>query len=601
MGSAISSSDFVSNCKTWRTFPWSPAQQTVKEAFEATFPGGEGWFNVGFTEGRNGAEVITREYITTWVQNELLFGPDPFLVWSGEVPLPWDTVPPPNKITAEDQLDEKQFATYSRRQLCFIVAKSLVGSETVGYQNGLKRFLFKDTNGCQPRAGVFGRVLWGLLAACSADPTLEDGQQGPLLLVAKAGKAPDEKVLQDSGWKYALADSGLRICQYDDGAAPFRGVPTVPREACQQPGDKGVGIDFMTGGSRGQAAQVSSLAFVGGAAYGNSCEMGGGQDTRLMTYMPEALALSFFLSQAGPDGKMGPPQLRQPAWILGARILFSELDGTSRFATQLQLKRDVAFSSDLVEIPMGFGNFLISNSKPLVAFKSETDEMFGEPNPSSWKLKAARTNKLWSQRSTSRFDSFSFGKQVSQWYRSISLESYASEIQPVLKKVVTSLGTGPWVAGLAWGDSQLGLLAIWMGQALAAQSWGGSGALPVDYYLYSAYTENPGSQCLLHSESACHTCLGHCKANPLPAKAYWLPGEAFMTYGNPCVADGWHVCPQKGFEDINWNYGLGHVGPLWHTIEQELSWHSGKVDRSIFDFLMDAKYVAANDPLKVPA
>ena len=37
-----------------------------------------------------------------------------------------------------------------------------------------------------------------------------------------------------------------------------------------------------------------------------------------------------------------------------------------------------------------------------------------------------------------------------------------------LKKVVKSLGVGPWGAGLSFGDSELGFLATWIGHAAAA-------------------------------------------------------------------------------------------------------------------------------------
>jgi hypothetical protein len=112
-----------------------------------------------------------------------------------------------------------------------------------------------------------------------------------------------------------------------------------------------------------------------------------------------------------------------------------------------------------------------------------------------------------------------------------------------------------WLVGLWWGDSQAGLLAIWLGHAIAQMSWadggekhessggaagsstasdgaagdgvlaegaaGGSAVpLPLDYYLYSTFTENPANQCFLLPRDRCVACMERCKENPLPASAY---------------------------------------------------------------------------------
>ena len=40
-----------------------------------------------------------------------------------------------------------------------------------------------------------------------------------------------------------------------------------------------------------------------------------------------------------------------------------------------------------------------------------------------------------------------------------------------LRALVASVGSGPWGAGLWWGDSQISLLAAWIGQAVATREW----------------------------------------------------------------------------------------------------------------------------------
>merc|ERR1719456_1750814 len=99
----------------------------------------------------------------------------------------------------------------------------------------------------------------------------------------------------------------------------------------------------------------------------------------------------------------------------------------------------------------------------------------------------ARSNRATQQRETRTESDHSFDKQVRAWYRAVALSSYAPAVQTTLKAVVTSIGTGPWGAGLWWGDSQVSLIASWVGHAAAAASW--DGALPLDYYLYFTFTE----------------------------------------------------------------------------------------------------------------
>ena len=52
---------------------------------------------------------------------------------------------------------------------------------------------------------------------------------------------------------------------------------------------------------------------------------------------------------------------------------------------------------------------------------------------------------------------------------------------PRLKKVVKSVGVGHWGAGLSFGDSTLGFLAMWIGHAAAAGQAVVSGPWLVEY------------------------------------------------------------------------------------------------------------------------
>merc|ERR1719433_921375 len=118
----------------------------------------------------------------------------------------------------------------------------------------------------------------------------------------------------------------------------------------------------MAGGLPRQATQDISARFLGGYIFGNACGLGGGQDERLMIYFPEVSALTFFLSQApGIANNQNPPQLRQPAWILGARKIMYGLDGTARFDNYESFDQNIPLTSDLASIKLGGKRFNMSS------------------------------------------------------------------------------------------------------------------------------------------------------------------------------------------------------------------------------------------------
>lgn len=186
---------FVTNADNITSFRWTTHTRTAEEAFKAAFPNDEDFWNVRFREGHSKAP-ITAKGVVSWVDEELLKGKNPFEEYHGKVPIPWTTTS--SDEVSEDQLEPGQYVGYSRRQLCYIVAQSLVGATTEGYNNGLHRFMFKWTQGgCQPQSGGFGKSWWALLAACSDDPTLKDGRQGPMIIVAQAHPVPDAQMLKE--------------------------------------------------------------------------------------------------------------------------------------------------------------------------------------------------------------------------------------------------------------------------------------------------------------------------------------------------------------------------------------------------------------------
>merc|ERR1712232_844188 len=127
------------------------------------------------------------------------------------------------------------------------------------------------------------------------------------------------------------------------------------------------------------------------------------------------------------------------------------------------------------------------------------------------------------------------------------------------------------------GDSQMGLLASWIGQAIAARTWGR--ALPMDYYIYSAFTENPGNQCFVGSREQCRACLAHCVSKPLPHSAYWMPKAAVMQDQGSCAGYP-SDCGDKGLTDVTSIYAHRSAVELWNDVEKTMRSSHGDTSKS---------------------
>jgi len=65
---------------------------------------------------------------------------------------------------------------------------------------------------------------------------------------------------------------------------------------------------------------------------------------------------------------------------------------------------------------------------------------------------------------------------------------------------VRRIGTGPWGAGVWFGDSQQYFLTVWLATTLLQR--------PVlDYYVYDHFCENPGNQCFVLGSKGCQMCI----------------------------------------------------------------------------------------------
>ena len=257
----------------------------------------------------------------------------------------------------ELRLGHGGWVAYSRRQVCYITAKSFFGGKLWNYDSGLFRLMKMCQGACDFRASFAT-----LLAACSADETLADGKQGPMILVAKANVAPEVPDVRALAEDVILESSGLRICDYDAGAGDVSNVETVPVSGCVPRSATNPGVDFMTGGLEGQVTQDISASWFGGYLFdAKACGLGGGQDERLSVYFPEVTVLAYFLSRSMPY-----PQVRQPVWFLGARNFFKNLDGTARFDSPLVLSDIPVDDRDLETITLEGASYQIDKSRCLL-------------------------------------------------------------------------------------------------------------------------------------------------------------------------------------------------------------------------------------------
>mmetsp|Transcript_10903 Transcript_10903/g.19434 ORF Transcript_10903/g.19434 Transcript_10903/m.19434 type:complete len:609 (+) Transcript_10903:33-1859(+) len=525
---------------------------------------------------------------------ELLTGESPFGGDKGSVKIP--------KGGADtDQLAWGEYVVYSRKQVCYIAANIVAGNAIPEYHSGLSRLIPPESCDKDLYKAGFKRALIGLLAACSVDPTLADGAQGPMLIVAKSTNDPSmaPKLSSDEAKATTLRHAGLRTCRFRDGSSNnerLGSIPQSPSSSC----DPAANIDFMRDGNNlhGQAIVDITAAWIGGyvLAQGGCGGFDGGQDERLMTFMPEVMTLSFFLSARPSPQSSAGVSLLVPAYVLGARKIFSGFDGTSRDAGpdfnagKPKVYSAVPLKSDLLTITVNGHERLISQASPFLGFQSINQES-GLAN----KVPTARLNQNPIQ--IDMDGEFGFPKQVAAWYNAVSLTSWHPDMHAILKKTVVAIGTGPWGSGVWWGNSQIFFLAMWMGQALSASSWGET--LPLDYNIYSSFTENPSNQCLVHAKDACRACLRACDNDgaagpPFTELRYccmepaaWIPSPGLFD-GKPCIPEAnYTACGTRGLAEVYDRYVDKSVAELWNDLEAYIA-YMFPVTKTVFDTLFGA-------------
>jgi len=348
-----------------------------------------------------------------------------------------------------------QVVAITQRQLAFIVSNVIMGND-IGTGNGLTATIHRCS---QKGTSAFVYSLLSLLAVLSQE--LASGAQGTTLI----GTTPKA---QDGSWKQRLESSYLQ-------------APVVHRE------DGGyVQSDFMSGGVAGQALTDIAGTVVGGGA--QLCDLANSQDESLVQFYSEVLAFVFFAS----PGKMLPV----PWTLLGARRYMGELTGESAASGPVKdrcghiaqvnwLNQGIAHNSKSVRVN-GAYRYVADSAFVAVASKCSAASH-------SCPLAQAVNNNCDSQRRHAEAD-------IGHWYQAFESTMYAEPVQEAFTGIVRRIGTGPWGAGVWFGDSQQYFLAVWLATALL-------GRTALDYYVYDHFCENPANQCFVLGSAGCSTCI----------------------------------------------------------------------------------------------
>jgi len=249
------------------------------------------------------------------------------------------------------------------------------------------------------------------------------------------------------------------------------------------------------GGSRtpGQALTDIAGAVVGGGA--QLCELANSQDESLVQFYSEVLAFSFFRNH----GEMVP----SPWSLLGARRYLGDISGQTTadppLRNQAGMIKDKDWLNEAImqatrQVPIGIMGVQETVSIADSAFVAVASYAWWIPDPNGCTHEEALNNNCAAQRRH-------FEEDIGMWYQAYAASMYEDIFQDAFRRVVRRIGTGPWGAGVWWGDSQMYFLVVWLASSLV-------GNVELDYYVYDHFVENAGNQCLvLGGPQKCQECI----------------------------------------------------------------------------------------------
>lgn len=369
-----------------------------------------------------------------------------------------------------------QVVALTQQQLAFIIANALMGNSIPAMGDGLSAALERCSSRSPQRSYVYS--LLSVLAVLSQE-LASPGDQGSLLVGLTPRKA-------DASWHARLTNGSLQ-------------APTVCVQIGSNASQCGL-ADFMAGGTPLQALTDIAGNDVGGGA--QLCDVANSQDESLVQFYGEVLAFSFFVG--------GGAMLPVPFTLLGARRYLSNIGGETslgppyfsscgRIPTQNWLNEDISANTVSVLLQGSQVSEPIAASS-FVAVASVCTACNGKSGCSNNDV--VNNNCDYQRRH--------LDDDVTRWIQVYDVTMYAQQAQVAFKAVVQRAGTGPWGAGLWFGDSQQYFLAVWLASSLIS-------GLSLDYYVYDLFCENGGNQCFVLGQSGCAACLASAKRSSLQA------------------------------------------------------------------------------------
>ena len=355
------------------------------------------------------------------------------------------------------------YIALTQRHIAFICANTILGNSL----NTLNNSLAKVSTECSQTPQLFSWLSFLVILSLELTP----GDFGTLIIMSRG-------VLNTPTFNNLLSNAGTLI---DVNITRYRESDTSP--------------DFMSMTTPGQTLVDISGGNIGGG--GEFCTLANSQDETLMIFYPE-VTFSIIFSEYILNKT--EPKIAQPALWLGVRRYVDTSTG------ELHNHSATCGTVDKPNIDNMFNTTTTGlNNQPIyktsfAAFQSSGTTCNDGPQ--------AIINLCTDQRSIGSPDSGGFLYNIKQCATMFSHNSYPTDLGPVLGNVIDTVGTGPWGAGVWWGNSQMSFLAMWVGLSIA-------GNIKLNYYLYDAFCENPGNQCYLLSTDECVDCIkvGYIGAN----------------------------------------------------------------------------------------
>jgi len=376
----------------------------------------------------------------------------------------------------------------SQRQLAFLVANALMGN-SIPAGDGLSAMIRR----CSKRKTQGSNLLslLSLLAVLSQELTEPNMAQGSILVAATPQQGPPVK----PDWRGLLTNRTLEL-------------PHVCTQVGQQ--TKCDLEDFMSGGTPFQALTDIAGTVVGGG--GQLCEVADSQDESLVIFYSEVLAFSFFAG-IGPDMTH---MLPVPMALLGTRRYVSSIRGETSAGPPFGNRCGNIDKADWLNQAIdkaGTVNVQLDGERVSLAAGAFVAVASVSSNAKQdCPLEKAVNNECQNQRNHLDMD-------ISLWYQAYRAPNYGPVAEQAFRHVVHRIGTGPWGAGVWYGDSQQYFLAVWLATSLLDGP-------TLDYYLYDHFCENPSNQCFLLGGQDCTNCIMGSKVDALPRSSARRCGRA---------------------------------------------------------------------------